>query len=239
MVLRSVALLVIMLAGVTGYSQEKKKSYRPDIPGNILVEFGFNQKMGATPIDFDKSFWGSRTVNFYYQYPIRLFKTKFSFVPGIGLSLERWKFSNNYTLPYTPASDGSYPLIAANTVFPNATIDRSFLVNNYIEAPIEFRFDTNPEDIARSFTVSFGARFGILYDSFTKVDYNQNGEDKSNKDKQWHGMNKYRYGFYGRAGIGGFGVFSYFNSTPMFQTGKGPDFTTMSSWTIGISVNGF
>ncbi len=239
MVLRSVALLVIMLAGIAGYSQEKKKTFRPDIPGNILVEFGFNMKSGATPIDFNKGFWGSRTVNFYYQYPIRLFKSNFSFIPGIGLSLERWKFSNNYTLPYNADADGSYPLVAANTIFPRGAINRSFLVNNYIEAPIEFRYDTNPEDIARSFSVSFGARFGILYDSFTKIDYTENGEDKSNKDKQWHGMNKYRYALYGRVGFGGFGIFTYINSTPMFATRKGPDLTTMSSWTIGITVNGF
>lgn len=238
MVLRSAAFLVIMLAGLAGYAQEKK-TFRPDIPGRISVEFGFNFKSGATPIDFDKSFWGSRTFNVYYQYSIRILKSKFSFVPGIGLSLERWKFSNNFTLPYKPDADGSYPLVDANVIFPGSTINRSFLVNNYLEAPIEFRFDTNPEDIARSFNVSFGARFGVLYDSFTKVDYTQNGEDKVNKDKQWHGMNKFRYGFYGRAGIGGFGVFAYVNSTPMFSTNKGPDYTTMNSVTIGIYVNGF
>jgi hypothetical protein len=239
MVVRSVALLVIMLAGFAGYSQEKKKTVRPDIPGNILVEFGFNQKSGATPPDFQKSFWGSRTINFYYQYPIRIMKSNFSLIPGVGLSLERWKFSNNYTLPYQPDANGAYQLVNANTIFPTGNINRSFLVNNYVEAPIEIRYDTNPEDIARSFNVSFGARFGVLYDSFMKVDYTENGEDKSNKDKQWHGMNQTRMGFYGRVGIGGFGLFTYFNQTPMFQTNKGPNNTPMSSWTFGISVNGF
>ncbi len=243
MSLRSVLLTVLVLTGMATYAQEgqeapKKKSFRPDIPGSVVVELGLNIKTGLVPPTFQKGFWGSRTINFYYQYSFRLFKSNFSLVPGIGLSLERWKFTNNYTLPSQPLADGTYPLVPATTVLPG-TIDRSQLVNNYIESPIELRYDTNPEDMARSFNVSFGIRFGVLYDSFTKIDYHENGEAKSMKDKQWHGMAPTRYALYGRVGIGGFGFFSYFNMTPMFQNGKGPLGTDMSSATIGISVNGF
>jgi hypothetical protein len=238
MLLRSGALLGLILLGIAGYSQEKKKTSRPDIPGSILLELGLNFKNGVTPPEFQKGFWGSRTINIYYQYPIRLFKSQFSFNPGIGVSLERWKLTNNYTLPPSPAADGSYQFVLASTLLPG-TIQRSQMVNNYIEAPIELRFDTNPEDIARSFNVSFGARFGVLYDSFTKIDYSDNGESKSIKDKQWHGMNPTRMAYYTRIGLGGFSLFGYYNVTPMWQTNMGPGSTDMNSVTIGISVNGF
>ena len=238
MAFRSVVLLGLILTGVNGYSQEKKKTSRPDIPGSFIVELGVNLKNGITPPAFQKGFWGSRTINFYYQYPIRVGKTKFSLVPGIGLSLERWKFTNQVTFPQRPDADGSFPLIPAATIFPGS-INRSQLVNNYIDVPIEIRFDTTPEDVARSFSIAFGGRFGVLYDSFTKVDYSFQGENKSNKDKQWHGMNPFRVGLYTRVSLGGFGMFSYFNLSPMFEPGKGPDNTTMNSVTIGISVNGF
>jgi Outer membrane protein beta-barrel domain len=256
MVLRSVALLGFIFAGITGYSQvldqptektevkpeetpkPKKKTSRPDIPGSILVELGINLKNGVVPPDFQKGLWGSRTVNIYYQYPIRLFKSRISFNPGIGLSLERWKFTNSYTLAPQPILDGSYPLVPASGLH-SGTINRSQLVNNYLEAPLEFRYDTNPEDIARSINVAIGGRFGVLYDSFTKIDYSENSENKSNKDKQWHGMNQFRYGVYGRAGISGFSLFCYYNISPMFADGKGPLQTQMNSVTIGISVNGF
>ncbi len=250
MVFRSVLVLVFVLTGIAGFSQDstavktapataKKKSFRPDIPGSFLVELGLNFKNGVVPPDFKQGFWGSRTVNFYYQYPIRIMKSRISFNPGIGLSLERWKFTNGFTLAPTPISDGSYPLVPAKDLYPNGTVKRSMLVNNYIEAPLEFRYDTNPEDIARSFNVSIGGRIGYLYDSFTKVDYTDNGEDKSVKEKQLHGMNRIRYGMYGRVGLGGFSFFAYYNISPMFQDGKGPVQSNMNSVTMGISINGF
>ena len=240
MVFRLVMVLGFVLLSVAGYSQEaeQKKTKRPDIPGSFMVELGLNVKSGTTPPTFVKGLWGSRTVNFYYQYPFRLFKSNFSFVPGIGLSLERWKFTNNATLPAKPLPDGTYPLVSAYTLFPG-TINRSQLINNYVEMPLEFRYDTNPEDIARSLSVSIGGRFGVLYDSFTKVDYRDNAENKSTKDKQFHGMNPFRYGIVGRLGVGGFSLFGYFNLSPMFEDGKGPQMTTMSSSTFGISINGF
>lgn len=159
------------------------------------------------------------------------------------MSLERWKFTNNYTLTNSPVPDGvyagTYALVPANSLYPGVTINRSQLINNYIEMPLELRYDTAPEDIARSINLAFGARFGILYDSFTKIDYSEGGEDKSIKNKQNHGMNTLRYGLYGRIGVGGFGIFSYVNMSPMFQDNKGPIQTSMNSVTIGISVNGF
>ncbi|MDZ4716399.1 MAG: hypothetical protein SH819_13120 [Cytophagales bacterium] len=242
MVLRSLAVLGLLCIGTLGFAQEtepvKKKTKRPDIPGAITVEFGFNFKNGVVPADFQKSWWGSRTVNFYYSYQIRLFKSPISFNPGIGLSLERFKFSNNFTLPFSPDADGTYPLVPATDIYPG-TVQRSFIVNNFIEAPIEFRYDSKPDDIVRSLSVSLGMRFGLLYDSFTKVDYTHNGEDKSMKDKQWHGMNRYRQAIYGRVGYGGFGLSLYYNTTPLFAPGKGPEATGMNTITVTMSVTGF
>ncbi len=80
----------------------KKVSRRPDIPGTFALEFGFNFDLGA-PEQFSLAFWGSRTFNLYYQYELRILKSKFSFVPGIGLSLERFGFNNQYTLDHDPS----------------------------------------------------------------------------------------------------------------------------------------
>ncbi len=266
MVLRSVVLLGLVLTVITGYSQEQdqaakqssdslvavavtpakaeapakaKKTKRPEIPGSIIVELGVNLKNGVVPPDFQKGLWGSRTFNVYYQYQIQIARSRISLVPGIGLSLERWKFTNNYTLSPEPLLDGSHPLLPAKDILPGATINRSQLVNNYVEIPLEIRYDSSPEDISRSFNVAFGGRVGILYDSFTKIDYNENSENKSLKDKQLHGMNQFRYGVYGRVGLGGFSLFTYYNLSPMFATGEGPIQTKMNSVTIGIAISGF
>ena len=247
MIVRAVVLFILVGLTIPSMGQDvvevspdtPKKSWKPDIPGSIMVEFGWNFKNGVVPSDFQKSWWGSRTLNIYYHYPFRILKSRISFNPGIGFSLERFKFTNNYTLPFeADPDDGTYPLIPAADIYPG-TIQRSFIVNNYIEAPLEFRYDSKPDDIARSFNVSLGWRVGILYDAFTKVDYTHNGEDKSMKDKQWHGMNRWRQGVYLRAGYGGFGASFYYNYTPLFEAGKGPEMTKMNTVTVTLFVNGF
>lgn len=246
MAVRSIVLVLLLGVSSLAIGQDSvqvksapaKKNWKPDIPGSIMIEFGWNFKNGVVPSDFQKSWWGSRTLNIYYHYNIQLFKSRISLNPGIGLSLERFKFTNNYTLPMEPDPDGTYPLVPASDYYPG-TIQRSFLVNNYIEAPIELRYDTRPNDIARSFNFSVGWRGGILYDSFTKIDYTYNGEDRTVKDKQWHGVNRWRQAVYFRAGYGGFGASLYYNYTPLFEAGKGPEMTKMNTVTLTLFVNGF
>lgn len=229
--------LLVLVSGALFGQEKKKKAARPDIPGSFMVDFGFNHAM-KEPAEFQQAFWGSRTVNFYYQYPIHFGHSKYSFNPGVGISLERWKFKNEFTLAEVNTNgDLTYSLVSANTIYPN--VKKSMLVTNYLEAPLEFRYDTNPEDIARSFSVAVGARVGFLFDSFTKIKYKEDGQTKKIKDKQDWGLNPYRYGVYSRVGIGAFNFFCFYNLTTVFQENKGPSNTGMNSLTFGISLNGF
>jgi hypothetical protein len=210
---------------------------RPDIPGTFLIDFGFNRGI-SRPTNFSQGFWGSRTLNIYYHYPIRIAKTKFSYNPGAGFSFERFKMGNNYTLSPTANADGSYSLIQSNTLYQG--VKKNMLVMNYFDVmPVAFRFDTRPEDMARSFSVTVGGRVGVLYDSYTKMKYSVNGDTKKVKDYQSHGLNSFRYSMYGRIGIGGFNFFGFYNFSPLFAANKGPDKTTMNTFTMGISIDGF
>ena len=216
-----------------------KKGDQPDIPGAFVLELGINSAIDA-PERFDLGFWGSRTFNIYYQYEIRILQSNFSFVPGFGLSLERFKFRNGATLAYD--EDDSLKLILP----PEGTIPglrKSQLVTNYFEVPVEFRFNTNPSDLGRSFKIAVGGRVGYMYDSFSKLKYEEDGENKQLKDKQNWNLTRFRYGVYGKLGIGNFGVFGYYNITPLFEEGKGPgennvvkDFNT---FTLGVSLSAF
>ncbi|HMG90780.1 MAG TPA: hypothetical protein VK589_12000 [Chryseolinea sp.] len=216
-----------------------KKTPRPDIPGTFNVEFGFNRDVSGPP-DFSLYFWGSRTANIYYQYDIRILNSSFSVVPGIGLSLERYKFKNNYMLGYD--ADSELIMIPEKDA-PVEGITKSMLITNYVEVPVEIRYTVNPEDPARSFKVSVGGRVGFLYDSFNKVKYRENDEVKKYKDKQDFNLNKFRYGLMGRIGFGPFGVFTYYNLSPLFEKGKGlktdDTFNDFNTWTIGVSLSSF
>jgi len=236
--IRSVVVFVIMIcASLSTFAQEKeKKAARPDLPGSFLIDFGFNTGI-SSPDNWSEAFWGSRTVNLYYQYPFRFGRSKFSFVPGLGLGMERFKMDNNFTLSSDPGPDGNYELIPTDA--PTFEVKKSMIIANYFDIPVEFRFDTHPEDIARSFNFAVGARAGFLFDGLTKVKYKEEGENKIRKDKQNHGLNEFRYGFYTRIGIAGFNVFMHYNTSPFFEKDKGPDMTKMNTMTIGISLNGF
>lgn len=236
------SVLVLVLFGCLSFSvlaqEVSKKTTRVNIPGSFLVDIGVNNGVNA-PSKFETGFWGSRTLNLYYQYPIRIMESKFSLVPGMGFGFDRYKLNNNYTLSSKPGTDGTYELISADStaLFPGTK--KSMIVANYFDIPVELRFDTRPEDISRSFNVAVGARVGVLLDAFTKIKYKEEGETKVIKDKQNHGLNDMRYGMYLRLGIGGFNWFVQYNSSSLFKTDKGPDKTTMNTFTAGISINGF
>jgi hypothetical protein len=243
--LRSVfGLLLLIIVSSSSFAQSKKVP-RPDIPGFFIIDFGFNQTQNK-PVNFKTKLIGSHTVNLYYQYPIRFGKSKFSFNPGVGFSFERFKMKNFYTLLETPTGTQlglHYTVKNTNNTYAGldtliTAVRKSQLINNYVEVPLEFRFDTMPEDYSRSFNVAIGARFGYLFDSFTKIKYKQDGEMKKLKDKQNHSFTTFRYGVYTRIGVGAFNLFGFYNLTPLFQKDKGPDKTTMNTFTVGISLNG-
>ena len=202
-----------------------------------MIDIGVNRALDK-PENFKQGFWGSRTLNLYYQYPIRMGRSKFSFNPGVGAGMERWKFTNKYVLADTiENSIDEYVLVQGSTFYSG--IKKSMLIANYVEVPLEFRFDTTPEDIARSFNVAIGGRIGYLFDSKMKVKYKQDGETRIEKSKQNLGLTQFRYGVYTRIGVGGFNFFGFYNLSPLFEKDKGPDKTTMTSFTVGISINGF
>jgi hypothetical protein len=243
--------LLIALIAIYSFGQDEtvKKTARPSIPGSFIFDLGVNRAINK-PSTWNQGFWGSRTVNFYYQYSMRIAKSKFSFNPGLGLSLERWKFTDGATLYDTlelvsfpngavsPNQIEQYNLISSGLVFPK-NANKSMLIANYFEIPIEFRFDTNPEDLGRSFNVSLGGRVGFLFDAFTKVKYRDLGEDIKVKTKMNHGLSTFRYGVYSRVGLGGFNLFFYYNLSDMFEKEKGPLGKDFNSFTTGISISGF
>ncbi len=216
-----------------------KKNGTPDIPGTFMLELGLNSGLDA-PERFDLGLWGSRTINIYYTQELRVLESKFSVLPGIGLSLERFKFKNGATLGYD--LDSLELFLPSET--PGITGERkSQLITNYLEIPVELRFTSNPSDPNRAFKIGFGGRIGYLYDSFTKMKYKSDGETKRLKDKQDFNLTQFRYGVFGRVGIGNFSLFMYYNLTPLFKDGEGlwekqkpVDFHTV---TVGISLASF
>jgi hypothetical protein len=236
----SLLFVIILLTGISATAQEspKPKVYRPDIPGNFLIDFGVNGTM-LSPENFTIGWFGSRSINLYYYYPIRLGKSKFSFNPGIGLGLERFKFKTAYYVADT-LRDGAFEMVA--NFRPDSAVykglKKSFLGMQYVDIPLEFKFSANPEDEARTFWIAVGGRIGFLYNPYTKIKGQDDGERYTYKFKFNHGLNSLRYGPSVRVGIGNFNLFGFYNVNPLFAKDKGPDNTSMTTFTMGISIIG-
>lgn len=246
-----VLLSAISFTAVGQTTETKKTSARPDIPGIFTLELGLNRGLNA-PENFSVGLWGTRTLNVYYQYELRILKSKFSFVPGIGLSLERFKFREGQILAF-PRVDNVFANPVANRdsieIFPltehqTPGFKKSQLITNYIDVPLELRYTLNPDDPARSLKISVGARVGYLYDAFTKIKYRQDGEIHQVKDKQNFNLTRFRYGVFGKIGFGSFSFFGYYNLTPLFKENEGlysqgKYFNDMNTFTAGISLSSF
>lgn len=206
----------------------KEKVGRPDIPGTFLAELGFNMPLGASD-DFDAGFFGSRTINIYYQYDIPLFESRFVFSPGIGFGLDRFKFKNNYTMDYESGTD---VLIMTKS---ELDISKSQLITDYLDVPIELRYINNPSNPSGSFKVAVGFRAGVLFSSFTKIKYKEDSETIKEKTKRNWNLNNFRYGVYGKIGVGNVSLFGYYNLSTLFKNGEGPDGKDINNLTFGIS----
>ncbi|MCU0356699.1 MAG: PorT family protein [Cyclobacteriaceae bacterium] len=213
----------------------KPRKGRPNIPGTIMVDFGLNFPFN-TPPDFTTGVWGSRTVNLYYFVDKRIGNSKFSVHPGAGFGLERYKFTNNYTLAF-----GTVPETQDRVFMVPTTLDvsKSMLISNYFDALMDFRFTVNPSDPNRSFKVSLGIKGGYLFDSGTKLRYREDGETKRLKDKQNWNLSPFRYAATFRIGIGNFSLFATYNINPVFEKGLGPGQADFNNFTTGISLAAF
>ena len=239
-------LFIVLTTGIihTGYSQsetdtetnKKERKGSPDIPGTFLIDFGLSFTTD-NPVGFNTGLWGSRTLNLYYIHDKQFGQSKFSIHPGIGFGLERYKFNNEKTLAYIPGPDS--PFDTLRMVDGVEGITKSQLIANYIDALVELRFSSSPNDPAHSFKASIGIKGGYLFDSFTKQKYRENRETKKLKDKQNWNVTEFRYGLTARMAYGNFGLFGYYSLTPIFLEGKGPDMADLNSWTIGITLSGF
>jgi hypothetical protein len=216
----------------------KKSAARPDIPGTLQVDFGFSF-LPNTPENMDIRAFGSRTLNVYYKkdYP---FLNKFLFSPGIGFGMDRYKFSDNYTLTSVINDQGNreVEVTALNTFLGGSVseIKKSMFITNYVDIPLEVSFLTNPSDPKASFRITAGGKVGMLLNSQTKVRYVEDDQNVTLKNRNDFEVSRFRYGVYGSVGTRGFSAFFYSSLNNLFNNGKGPGGTEASNFTVGLSV---
>lgn len=218
---------------VPGPMKIRKRAARPDVPGTFLIELGLNSLVDE-PLLMENKVFGSRTINLYYFWDIEIGTTGLYFMPGLGLGLNRYKFDGDYTIVQDIDGEVSFSDISA------LEPDKSMLITNYVDVPLELRYFFNRDDRKRTINIGVGGKIGYLFASHTKVNYEESGDNVKVKNKKDFGLNQFRYGLTGRIGIGGFNIFTYYSLSNMFDEGEGPNGTDdMTNVTIGISLTAF
>lgn len=209
---------------------------RPDLPGTLRLDFGFNFLQNE-PSNMGIGFFGSKVFNIAYIKDIQLGDSKVSIHPGIGLGLEKYSFSSNVTLvsSFSQGQRSSVNVVNLASIYgASSEFDKTKLAVNYIDVPLEFRYRIG-NDIDRGLMVGFGGKVGFLYSAHTKVSYSRADENFSVKTKDQFELNRFRYGITGRVGTPGFSGWYYYGLNTLFKDGKGPQGTEATQFMAGIS----
>ncbi len=220
-------------------NQPAPRSGRPDVKGDLFLDFGFNT-LNNRPEQLNTKFFPSRVANIYYQYPIDLGKNSgITFNPGIGLGMDKLAFKSDSMLVNNPdLGINSSKLAGIEEIYgDDISIDVNTTAINYVDIPLEFRYHLNKDNYNKGFRFALGGKVGFLYNAHTKVEFTDPaGLTKKIKTRQDFGLSPIRYGVYTRVGLPGFNLWAYYGLNKVFKEGQGPFGTEATQFNFGLSV---
>ncbi|MBD0332754.1 MAG: PorT family protein [Chitinophagaceae bacterium] len=177
-----------------------------------------------------------RSFNAYFMFDFP-FKTNphFSAAIGAGVATDNMYFDKTNV----DIKDNT-PTVVFDNVSDTTHFKKYKLATAYLEAPVELRFSSNPDDSRKSVKVALGAKVGVLVNAHVKGKTLQNKNngtivDYTLKENSKHFFNKNRLSVTGRIGYGHFSLFSSYALTPLFKEGVAAEIRPM---TIGLTISG-
>jgi len=229
---------LISTSALLAQNPDEVKKKTPDLPGIIVVDLGFNSWInGPDKKDtLDINWWRSKSLGIYFKKPFE-FGKKFSFVPGIGVSLEKFGSNKRIKIGYQFDADGNR-FLGYDTI-PGKT-DKNQLAINFIEIPVEFRYYITGDNKSKGLYIAGGGSTAFRFEAHTKVKFEDDfGTDRKIKERDNFKLSKVRLGVHGRLGFRSVSVFYKHYFTTIFNDGGPPDTGDMAYWTIGVSLSGF
>lgn len=203
----------------------------------LILELNHTGFINAT--DALETKWFSRGANVYFTYDFPIGDSKrLSFAPGVGFS-----FHNAYT--NSSLVTGEIGEVTNYSYFDPIPSTVNYSTNkfnkNFVEVPIELRYNSKPDKNGRSFKLGVGFRGARLLSAKTKYRgevTTADGRIETQKVKSLllDNMPKYRYGPSLRIGYGEISLVAYYALNGIFEKNFGPD---IHAYSIGISFNSF
>jgi hypothetical protein len=201
---------------------------------HLLLQLGYTTWMGKPDSINTGGF--SRTFNIYFMFAFP-FKTnpKMSVAVGAGLATDHILFDKTTVGITDPTATLVFKDLSDTSHF-----DKYKVSTSYLEAPVELRFTSKPNDDKHSVKAAIGVKVATMLSAWTKgvewVDKNGNTlNDYTQKLKSKRFFNTTRLSVTSRIGYGKFSLFGSYALSPLLKEGVGP---TMRPMTIGLTLSG-
>jgi hypothetical protein len=230
-------ILIFLSASVFAQDSVKVKKTPIDLSNrsndHFLFQLGFTSWSGKPDTINTGGF--SKSVNLYFMFDFP-FKTNphLSMAFGPGIATDQILFQKTYvgikdatpSIRFTDQSDTNH-------------FKKTKLATAYLEAPVEFRFSSNPAT-GNGFKIAIGVKVGTLLNAHTRnskfVDKNDAQlNDYVMKESSKRFFNKNRLSVMGRIGYGHLSLFGSYQVTPLFKDGLGP---VVRPFSIGLTLSG-
>jgi hypothetical protein len=239
-VIAFIGIVFITMSCNTAVAQitEEVKKKTPELPGQIMVDFGFNLSSN-TPYEMRNNWFRSKSLGIYFIKPYDISKNV-SFRPGIGVAFEKFGHKDNpLTIDYVDNSVGiGSKVLGYDTIAGN--IKKNQLSVSYIDIPIEIRVNFSGNEKKDGLYFALGGSAAFLFDSKTKMKFEDvDGRKRKEKVKSDFRITKIRMGAYARLGYRNVGLYYKIHFTDLFYNDGPPGTQDMRYSTIGVSITGF
>ncbi len=217
-------------------TKNNRSSINPGAKANdhLMIQFGYAGWSG-TPDSINTSGL-PRSFNIYFMLAFP-FKTnpRFSVAIGPGIGTDNIYFDKTYAGIKDATSTLRFQNLADTNHFKKYK-----LVTAWLEAPVEIRFSSDPENYKRGVKVALGAKVGTLLSAHVKGKNLVNKDNNqilayTQKEKSKHFFNTTRLSVIGRIGWGNFTLYGSYQINPLFKEGVGPD---IKPYSIGLTLSG-
>jgi hypothetical protein len=200
---------------------------------HFMIQLGYAGWSGKPDTINTGGFSKSFNVYFMFDFP---FKTnpKLSMAFGPGISSDHIQFKKTFvdikgssqTLRFTDQSDTNY-------------FKKSKLTTAYLEAPIEFRYSSNPAHDGKSLKFAIGLKIGTMINAHTRNKTlkltSGRTDDYLLKESSKKYFNTTRFSGIARVGWGHFTLFGSYQFTTLFKEGVAAEIRPFS---IGLTLSG-
>jgi hypothetical protein len=213
---------------------KKKPTLASRANDHLLIQFGYTGWSKIPDSINTKGFPRTFNAYFLFDFPFKS-NPKISVAIGAGVGTDNIYFDKTYvgikditpTLQFHDQSDTTH-------------FKKSKLSTAYIEAPLELRFNSRPDNPNKGVKVALGIKGGLLLNAHIKQKTEQTSSGATinaytEKESSKRFFNSNRFTGTARIGYGVFSVFGSYQINSLFKEGVGPD---VRPWTIGLTLSG-